>query len=413
MQLHLFKIRKMKKLLSLLNVLLVMNSYGQQYQWKSAIEVVNEDGFYKVDLQPTVLSKLQPSFADIKIKGQEGKEVPYFLEKEPFSVDKRVFKAYKIIKKQRWKNGATVLVVENKEKDNINNIQLQIKNFDVTKRLELSGSDNKNDWYTIKENYFFYAANGGKTTSEIKSLHFPYTDYRYYRIVIYDVYSMPINVLKIGYYDTYQELGKFKKLPKLQLSQFDSAETKQTYVKVVFDDTPYWDKLTLKVTKPTYFFRNATICIQKQDKKGRFYYERINRLTLNSNEELTFYHTDFPHQEFYIVIENEDNPPLEGIQIEAYQLNRYLVAHLEKQNNYQLVFGNDQVRNKPNYDIAHFKNKVGEDIPLLKTAAIFKIMASKKEKIAGSALWIWLSIGFVVILLGYISYKMINEMEKK
>ncbi|NQX97751.1 MAG: hypothetical protein HRT73_07710 [Flavobacteriales bacterium] len=401
----------MKKLVIVIGFLFINNLFSQEYTWKSEIEKINSDNFYKIELTPQIISKLNTQFSDVRIKNNKGSDIPYFIEKESFSVTKRVFKEYQIKEKIKWKNGATVLVVENKNKDTINNIQLQIKNFDVRKHLELAGSDDYENWYTIKENYVFRTANGFNTTSEVKSLNFPYTDYKYYRIIIYDCFSLPINVLKIGYYDTYQELGKFKRLDTPVLTRFDSVETKQTYINVKFNEVPYFDKLTIKVDKPTYYYRNAKICFKREDKKGRIYYEVEKYININSNSELTFYFSDFKHKELYIVIDNEDNPPLENIRINAYQLNRYLVTHLEKNKNYELVFGNENMQ-RPNYDIEYFKNRVGKDTKTIITQNITAIKYKEKKKITTSTLWMWGSIGLVALLLGYMSYKMITEMER-
>lgn len=403
----------MKKLIVILCCIATISAFGQDYGWKSKVQKTDSTGFCKINLQPDIVAKLNSNFADIRIRDKNGKEIPYFIEKEDFSVTKRVFREYKLVEKIKWTNGATVLFIENEAKDTINNIQLQIKNFDVRKHLELAGSDNYKDWYTIKENYLFYSADGGITTSEMKSMNFPYCDYKYYRIIIYDCYSLPINVMKIGYYDTYREQGKFKQLAAPVLSRTDSNETRETYIKVNFKETPYFDKLVFKVGKPDYFYRNARICLRHHDKKGRVYYEPIAYFDLNSNNDLTFYRSDFPYQEFYVVIANEDNPPLENIEIDGYQLNRYLVSYLEASNDYQLVFENEKIKNKPNYDIGFFKNKIANNVVHLSTETIQPIKHNLKTEEETSVYWIWIAIGLVVLLLGYVSYKMILEMEKK
>ena len=392
-------------------ILIGINVFSQNYQWQSELTKTTASGFYKIDLNPSVVAKLNTNFSDIRIKDEKGIEIPYFLEKEPFSVTKRVFKTYQIIKKIKWKNGATVLVIKNENKDTINNIQLQIKNFDVSKRLELAGSDDAKNWFTIKENYLFRSANGNQTTSEIKSLNFPYTDYQYYRIIIYDCFSLPINVIKIGYFDTYQEQGKFKQLENKVLTRFDSSATKQTYIKLNFTETPYFDKLVIKADKPMYYYRKAKLCAQRVDKKGRIHYDVLDYLTLNSNSDFTTYFSDYDKDEIFLVIENEDNPPLENISIAAYQLNRYLIAHLEAKMDYNLVFGSDGNGAKPNYDINHFKSSVEQTIPVLSTKEIFPIRVQGKKKLKSSKLWMWGAIGIVALLLAYLSYNMITEME--
>tara|TARA_B100000809_G_C15139196_1_gene532170 strand:- start:1216 stop:2433 length:1218 start_codon:yes stop_codon:yes gene_type:complete len=403
----------MKKIILISTILLFSsNIFSQGYQWKSQLEKNDSSGFYKIDLDPSIVSKLNAQFSDIRIKDEEGLEVPYFMEREPFLVTKRVFKEYRIVEKIKWINGATVLVVKNEDKDIINNIQLQIKNFDVRKRLEVSGSDDYKNWYTIKENYLFHSANGQQQTSEVKSLNFPYTDYKYYRIIIYDCYSLPINVMKIGYFDTYEEQGKFKKLTNQVVTHFDSLETKQTYIKVDFSETPYFDKMIIKAKEPTYYYRKAKICLKRKDKKGRIHYNVLDYITLNSNSDFTSYFSSFKYKEFYIVIENEDNPPLEDITIEAYQLNRYLVTHLDAGKEYKLEFKNKMVKSIPNYDINHFKNQIENNIPILSTNELSVIHYNKKKKVNPSTIWMWGVIGLVALLLAYMSYKMINEMSK-
>ena len=403
----------MKKLILIATILLFSSRiFCQGYQWQTELTASNSTGFYKIELEPAIVSKLNSNFSDIRIKDNNEIEIPYYLEKEPFSITKRVFKEYKIIEKIKWNNGATVLVVKNENKDTINNIQLQIKNFDVRKRIELSGSDDYNNWYTIKDNYQFRSANGQQTTSEIKSLNFPYTDYQYYRIIIYDWYTLPINVLKIGYFDTYEEQGKFKELKNKMVTRFDSSTTKQTYIKINFKETPYFDKLIIKATKPLFYYRKAKICSQRIDKKGRAHYDVLDYIILNSNSDFTSYYSDLKNKELYLVIENEDNPPLEKITVKAYQLNRYLITHLEAEKEYKLVLENESIKTKPNYDINHFKGRVESNIPVLGTKTLTKINSKLKKNIKPSTIWMWAAIGIVALLLGYMSYKMISEMEK-
>lgn len=405
----------MKNLILSIALVVTGSLYSQDYHYQTVIEQNTNKGFYKVELSPEILGKLNANFSDLRLMDNEHTEQSYYIEKEVFSVDKRVFKPYKIKEQLKWKNGATVLFVENTAQSTINNIQLQIKNFDVRKHLELAGSNDYNEWFTIKENYVFRSANGGKVTSEVKSLNFPYCDYKYYRIIIYDVFSLPINVMKVGYYDTYQEQGKFNEVNELKANVIDTSGVKQTFIHLQFKDKPYFDKLVFEVEKPTYFYRNAKLALKQKDYKGRVYYNTIYRFVLNSNSDLTFYTNSFKYDNVYLIIDNEDNPPLEIKSIKAFQLKHYLVAHLEAKNKYKLVFGNDKQRTAPNYDIAHFKTKVGADTPYLKTKniSLVKTEAVSKTEEQESNYLIWLAVAGVALLLGFVSYKMIIEMEKK
>lgn len=403
----------MKKIIIAIGILSSSVLAGQSFQYQSALAEPTQKGFYNIPLRPELVGKLQSNKADLRLMDKNNQEVPYYLEKEAFSISKRLFKEYKVIEKIRWRNGATVLYVENEEQNMIDNIQLQIKNFDVRKRLELAGSDNYSEWYTIKENYVFRSANGLDTTSEVKSLHFPYCDYKYYRIIIYDVFSLPINVLKVGYYDTYQEKGKFNLVGKLNKYIIDSVEVKKTYIKLKFNHNLYSDKLVFAINKPEYFYRNAAIALKKKDHKGRWYYQEIDHFVLNVNSDLTLYQNDFPYKEFYVIIDNEDNPSLTIESVEAYQLKRRMVTYLEKDNNYRLVYGNEEPMKLPQYDLTFFKSKVSPNIPILEVGemvAIEQVIAPQQES---QTHYIWIAVVLIAGLLGFISYKMIIEIEKK
>ena len=55
---------------------------------------------------------------------------------------------------------------------------------------------------------------------------------------------------------------------------------------------------------------------------------------------------------------------------------------------------------------------IRDDIQLLATNEITPIQYKVKEKVVTSTLWMWGAIGMVALLLVYMSYKMITEMEK-
>jgi uncharacterized membrane protein YjfL (UPF0719 family) len=76
------------------------------------------------------------------------------------------------------------------------------------------------------------------------------------------------------------------------------------------------------------------------------------------------------------------------------------------------VLENESIKTKPNYDINHFKGRVESNISILGTKTLTKINSKLKKNIKPSTIWMWAAIGIVALLLGYMSYKMITEMEK-
>lgn len=94
--------------------------------------------------------------------------------------------------------------------------------------MQLSGSDDKADWYIIKDNYELESLFNHRETEEVTILHFPLSDYEYYRLDINDSPSLPIKILKAGHFDTSFAKAKYLELPSPVLKQADSIDKKAT-----------------------------------------------------------------------------------------------------------------------------------------------------------------------------------------
>lgn len=78
---------------------------------------------------------------------------------------------------------------------------------------------------------------------------------------------------------------------------------------------------------------------------------------MNSLDENKFKSYGIICQKLEIVIDNGDNQPLnlDSIEIKGYE--HMLIGRFNKPASYYLVYGKDY-ENKPNYDLAHFKDKI-------------------------------------------------------
>jgi hypothetical protein len=405
---------KTKIILLLHAIALTIVGYSQDFEWSSEINNPTQTAFYKIDLSPQVISKLNSAYSDIRIFDNADKEVPYVLKTEVPKQLKTIFKAYEIVDIKKSKN-YTAVIIRNDAKTKINNIQLSIKNFDVTKHLELSGSNDKENWYAIKENYKFRSSYSNKETFKVNILNFPYSDYEYYRIVIFDVFTLPINILEAGYYDTYSELGKYNILSSPSFVQIDSASIKKSLLKVHFDATPYLNSIHFEIDTPSFYHRKASFGYYETNKKGKKYFNVIRNVVLRSDAKNEFNLTHFVHKDFYLIIDNEDNPPLSIVNINAKQLNSYLIAYLDKDRAYKLSFGKAKTQS-PQYDLSHFMDSIPDGIKTLKNKAIIKVVQQNNQdekNVDIPAYWLWLGIALVVLLLGFMTNKMLKEMKSK
>src|SRR4029078_11611021 len=96
--------------------------------------------------------------------------------------------------------------------DKINNISLQIGNAEVQKTMSLSGSNDREQWFVVKESALLSSINNTNDVSEIRLINFPMSKYAYYKIEISDKHSPPLNILNAGTYRSAATKGSYSML---------------------------------------------------------------------------------------------------------------------------------------------------------------------------------------------------------
>lgn len=391
--------------------------YSQDFGWQAEIKPVQADGFYNILLRPEINSKLNNSFTDIRIFDNNGKEVPYFLRKKVPAVQSTTFADYEISDKVYIPGGFTEIVLHNPEHKSINNISLIIKNAEVSKKAKLSGSDDRKNWFVVKDNHEFHAINNAGATSEIKILDFPLVNYKYLKLRINDSLSAPINILKAGYFIHFTENAEYTEVRSPLISQVDNNKKKISYITVSFPEPQYIDKLELQLKGPDFYYRKAVAEVKDTLQNGKTYYRQLQSFELSSHKPHTLSFDTEKIKELRVIIENEDNPPLQVVSAQAWQLKRFLTAYLENNNQYSLKFGSTKA-SAPIYDLSYFQDSIPGNIPLASVDNLSKItipeITGRIESPAFTKkLAIWSGIGGVVILLGFITIKMVREMSEQ
>jgi len=395
-------------------------AYTQEYKWQAQIDSTVNDGFYKIQLPAAITSKLRSDFSDIRILDAAKHEVPYIAQTEQATALTALFKEYQILSLDVSKKHST-LILQNPSKSKMDNIQLVIKNADVDKQLRLSGSDDNKQWYVIKDNYKVSDVYSHVETSVVKIFNFPLSDYAFFKIDISDSVSPPLHILKAGYYDTHSEKAKYSENLLPVLIQKDSAEVKTSFIKMIFAEPQLIDKVEFEVEGPHYFMRDCELGImaerQLKNKRTAKYFSALADFKISSNGENTASLNNFKSKELYLHISNNDNPPLKIKSVKCFQINHCLMAYLKKEERYTLVFGNEKVIT-PNYDLINFRDTISSP-SCLSVGKISLIKVQKKEiEKAGSTfftsnIFIWISLSLVLLILGFMSVRMIKETGKK
>lgn len=169
-------------------------AFAQSYVAESALESVSRDGFYRIDLSPGLMPNVNAALSNVRIVGEKEQEVPYVLKQDVPARYTSRFKNYTIVEHERVRNCCTTLILENKEGASINNVNLFIRNADVSKEMVLTGSDDRETWYALKDRSRITAESDGRHTAAMRIVNFPLSNYRYYKISISDSNAAPLNI---------------------------------------------------------------------------------------------------------------------------------------------------------------------------------------------------------------------------
>lgn len=404
----------MKKLIVILvSTILSLPVSAQEFKATGKLDAVGTDGFYKVFLSPAEAVYLNENLTNARILDSKNTEVPYLLIEESPIYLQELFKEYKIQSQNRTPGVSTVIRLHNPQQTAINNISLLLKNAEAQKTANLTGSDDGKQWFAVRENFTFYPANNASSVSEVRAIEFPLTNYKYYQLVIYDSTSAPLNILKAGYYDKSVTLGLFSAIPD-SVSISTNTQQKRTNITLRFKKEQIIDKLELSMKGTTFFQRSGVVTVESVRKiknREERYTDHIQNFITRSGQTSVITFTGLKTSNLTLSIENGDNPALSIDEIKAYQLNRYLIAWLTKGESYKIGFKGKEVV-APSYDLEYFRDSIPSNAQVLKINDLQSIeekKASDSPTLFTSKTIIWVAIGAVIILLGFMSLRMVKE----
>lgn len=389
-----------------------LSAQSQDFVAKGALDSIRQDGFYKVLLTPGDAAYINRTFSNIRILDSSNTEVPYlFTEEKPVYLLHQ-FKEYAILERKQITGNQTIIKLHNPSQSSIDNISLLIKNAEVRKQARLSGSDDGLTWFAVKEKFWLAPINNTSSVNELRGIEFPLTNYTYYQLELSDSNSAPINILKAGYYDVSKSHGVFSQITD-SVSVTTTTKDKKTFVHIKFKHAQFIDKLEFNFSGSQYFQRHGSLTESKTrrvKKKEELYDQWITDFTIRSAQTTVINLNGLQTTNLTLTIENGDNPPLQPGLITAWQLNRHLVAWLKKDNTYTVQFG-DQHQTVPDYDLGYFRDSIPANTPIIH---IENIQRAEQKAVATDTIFtsktiIWLAIGAVIVLLGFMSMKLVRE----
>jgi hypothetical protein len=388
---------------------------GQSYVGEARLPKAATDGFHRIVISPAAAIGLNDGCTNIRILDGGNKEVPYLFQAErPVQVTKR-FREYEIVEKRQVDGCCTTLVLHNPDRSQLNNISLHIKNAEVSKEAVLLGSDDQEDWFALKDRFILQPSRNSAGTSEIKIVDFPLSNYKYYSVRISDSTNAPLNILSAGYFETQAENGAFTEIPLPVVVKSDSVSEKRSFFHFQFDTTRIIDRMVISLEGSPYFLRRGILyeTLERSLRKGgtEKYNHPLREIQLTSTHPAVIDLPQVNARELLLVVENDDNPSLEIGSYGAYQLNRSLTAFLKGGEDYVVKLGALDL-SAPIYDISFFESNIPETVPELvipKWTPLGGTETGSSTTIFTTEIFIWVAVVLVIIVLGYMSVRMLRE----
>ncbi len=404
--------RKAKFFYSVLLMLPVF-ALAQNQTYTAKLDAVPETGFYKIEVDTALSAHLKTDLSDIRIS-DGAHEVPYVVYHTPSVFRRASFREFPILSNTIGEKGKSLIEIENKA-GTISSLSFIMANANVQRGASLSGSNDRGQWFIIAERLSFYPSTEKLEDHYVQSIDFAPGKYKYFKLVIDNGKSDPLNILQAGNFtgengicqpEEYISNGRPYSL------QIDS--NKHSYIQVTQRTRYPIDRIEFKAAG-TKFFERAAVIYNDENSKGDPMAVALHNFTISSDHTTVTLPSKVKASTFLIVIDNRDNPPVYLTDIIISQKKQSIVAWLEKGKQYSLL-ADDPKASFPDYDLEHFRDSIPAQLAILRYDKLTPVgvPATIAEKPADKKpMLIWVAIIIAVLVLGGFTFSMMKDMKKK
>jgi hypothetical protein len=253
------------------------------------------------------------------------------------------------------------------------------------------------------------------SASHSQRINFPPGNYKYFRLTIYNGKKEPLNILSVrssSGSSPFDIPGFIVINPSPVFSQTDSGG--YSLIKITNIRPFHITKIKLSMKGSLFYKRQVKLFTEiKPGLIETWSSESLASFTMSSDDFSGYTISLLKSAIFYLLIENGDNPPLKIASISTEQINRRVIAQLEKGKTYSLLLDNPAAT-APDYDLQHFRERITDIIPI-KIQSIIALpqpetVAAKKQ---ADKWWIWPVIILVVLLLAILAWKLTTDIKRQ
>ncbi|NER19104.1 DUF3999 family protein [Spongiivirga citrea] len=391
------------------------SAYAQikTFDYQRELKNVTED-WHKISLTPELFSQLKGNLNGIRIFGvtKDGDtiEAPYILK---VLKGKRVDKTidFKRLNTSFNANGHYFSFKVPTE-DAINQIALDFSNENFDWKLDLEGSQDQKEWFTVADDYRILSIKNQRTDYTFSTLHFPVSNYTYYRLLVKTKDKPVLNSASLVLDEITDASRSSCDIKATDFSQ--NKDTKQSIINLELTHAVPISQLTFKVNETFDYYRPMKIEYLKDstetEKGWRYFYQTLGQTTLSSVEDISFGFRSTITNKIRITVENGSNVPLTFNDFKVTGYDHELVARFTTPASYFLAYGNEKAY-APRYDITSFTNKIPTQLNALTLGdeILIKKDATSTSPLFENKLWMWALMILIIAVMGWFTFKMLGK----
>ncbi|HEY0978477.1 MAG TPA: DUF3999 family protein [Flavobacteriales bacterium] len=388
---------------------------AQVPRWRAEVPAPERRGMHAIVLSPQLLGASRADLGDIRLLDSTGAEVPYVLRAAAHSFATSTFVPYTLLRNEVL-DKRTEVEIESPVDRHVDELQIRVGPADVTKRVRVTGSDDREHWFMVKDDQVLSQGSRGEPPYQVLSLSVPRTGYRYLLITLNDSLTPPMRVADVGRYADEVVPARYRDAGPLQFIQQDSSG--RTFLRVRGPFALQLDRLTFRVGDAGGFHRNGEVVAwntvahrEKRRQRMRLEREVVGTFTMASDRAPVIALQEGTRLDtFDLVVDNGDDRPLTFTSLEGGVLEHLLVADLYPGMRYTITTG-DALRPAPHYDLVHFETAAPAPADTLITGGLIAVpgRAAVAPGLDPGRWWMWAVIIALMAGMGWMAVRMLRD----
>ncbi len=405
------------KLLAFCMIFALARPYAQHgYTYRRDISGISGP-WHRITLPPELVGKTTQSLSDIRVLGIAANgdtiEAPYLLQRDTehhISTDVE----YKLINSAR-RGKLYYFTFEVPEGATVSEIKTEFAQPNYDWKVNIEGSHNQNEWFTIIENYRILSIKNDQTDFQFTNISFAPANYRYLRMSIQSNEQPELKKAALTKLNIKE--GVWNTFTVIQANTENNKVNRTTQIDIDLGVLLPVSRLRLYVADSLDYYRNISIGYLADStitEKGMLYqYSNLLKSTMHSLQINEFTFTGTILRKLRIEIYNGDNAPLDIADFTVQGYRHELLVRFAEPASYFLVYGSSHAR-APVYDISRFADKIPENSAFLQlgTETRMDTPRSATEGLFTNKLWLWALMGIIILVLGGFSLKMLRPDNK-